>query len=81
MADMKKEKLSTWKSIQKKYPDEWVLLKNPVVDKSQWIKKGIVVAHAKTRRELHYINMALKLHTAACLYTGELVPNNFVLML
>ena len=78
---MKKEKLSTWKAIQKKYPDEWVLIKAPVVDKSLEIKKGVVVAHAKTRDEAHHLSMKSSEQIAACKFTGDLLPKNFVFML
>ena len=69
---MKKEKLSTWKAIQKKYPDEWVLVIEPIADKNNRVKKGILVAHGKDKQEVrkHLRNVEWK--GSACLYTGDL---------
>ena len=63
---MKKEKLSTWKAIQKKYPDEWVLLDDIVMGKSGWPQKGIVMASNKQRKEIWPSHGG-----KACIYTGD----------
>lgn len=63
---MKKEKLSTWKTIQKKYPDEWVLLDDIITDKAMWPQKGIVLAHSKSRGEIWPTQGG-----KGCFYTGD----------
>jgi hypothetical protein len=78
---MKKEKLSTWKEIQKKYPDEWVLITDVVTDKAMQIKKGLVVAHTKTREEAHKLSMNSSYNIDTCRFTGDLLPKNFICML
>ena len=69
---MKKAKLSTWKAIQKKYPDEWVLLIEPVADKNCRVKKGILVAHGKDKEAVRKNLKNVEWTGSACLFTGDL---------
>jgi hypothetical protein len=40
--------------ISSSYPDEWVLLANPVIGENEEILKAIVLYHSKDKREVCY---------------------------
>ena len=66
--------------IKSRYPSEWVLLKNPVVDKDLNVRKGEVAAHDKDRDVVDRQAIAMRLEHSAFLYTGE-VPKDAVIIL
>ena len=46
--------------IKKKYPDEWILLGNPEVDRQkQTILSGILLYHSPDKREVCYLGRSL----------------------
>lgn len=48
------------KEIKKMFPDEWVLLGNPIMDKSKVsILSGIPVFHSKDKKEVCYLGRDL----------------------
>jgi hypothetical protein len=58
--------------IKAQYPDEWVLLGNPVIDNTE-VVSGIVLMHGKDKREIAYLGreMVKEYATYALRYTGE----------
>ena len=41
--------------LQQRYPDEWVLLGNPILDENQLaVLSGIPIYHSKDKREVCY---------------------------
>ncbi len=57
--------------IQKKYPDEWVLIIEPETDELLHIRSGIVVMHSPKRREI-YAKLQKYPERRAIYYTGDL---------
>jgi len=47
-------KLIEYTEISTSFPDEWILLGNPVLDENSEIVKGIVLFHSKDKREVCY---------------------------
>ncbi|MDR3329462.1 MAG: hypothetical protein LBS63_05080 [Prevotellaceae bacterium] len=63
--------------IKKRYPNEWVLLGNPVVDKSRLdIFSGIPLYHSASKKEVCYQGkpFATGYDTIKMVYTGEFQP-------
>jgi hypothetical protein len=67
---------SSLEAIQKKYPNEWVLLASPKRDGLQ-IKGGIVLAHHADKREmaLQGRNLIADYESITHIYTGK-IPKN-----
>lgn len=60
--------------IKKTYPDEWVLLGNPVMTTSELeVESGIPLYHSKDKKEVCYIgrDKAAPYQTITLIYTGE----------
>jgi hypothetical protein len=67
------EKL-TWEEIRKRYDGEWVKLVDYVWEEDQpYPAEGVVLVHARTRREFN--ELALRHPTADCarLFVGDVV--------
>jgi hypothetical protein len=66
----------TIEEIKQKYPNEWVLLGNPVIDNTK-VLSGIPIYHAKDKREIAYqgINWRENFSGATIVYTGEFAKN------
>jgi hypothetical protein len=66
----------TIEEIKQKYPNEWVLLENPVIDNTK-VLSGIPIYHAKDKREIAYqgINWRENFSGATIVYTGEFAKN------
>jgi hypothetical protein len=48
---------TTVSDIRRLYPDEWVLLGNPVIDrKNQQIVSGVLLYHSPDKKEVCYLN-------------------------
>lgn len=73
---MTNEKLSL-SEIRKRFPDEWVLIGDPVMDDNHLdVLSGVPVYHSKDKRELCYLGRS---HTSSfskitLLFTGDLPP-------
>lgn len=60
------------RQIEARYPSQWILLKDPVVDKHLRVLKGEVVCHSKDRDEVDRQAIELRLKHSAFLYTGKM---------
>ena len=58
--------------INKRFPDEWVLIGDPETDESLEIRSGKVLFHARDRDEMYEKALELRPTRFATLYTGEL---------
>ena len=73
----------TISQIKEKYPDQWVLIGNPVLDQSfvgsvlSKLQAGVVLLGSKDRKELGVKAMEARkgFENVACVFTGE-VPRN-----
>jgi hypothetical protein len=70
--------------IRSTYPDQWVLVGNPVMGKPNQVgsvisklQSGIVLYHSRDKREIAYQAKTLTqdVERFACIFTGE-VPKN-----
>jgi len=62
--------------IKQLYPDEWVLLGNPVIENTQVIS-GIVIYHAKDKRDIatQKINWKAQFNGATTIHAGQFPKN------
>lgn len=68
--------------IKRTYPDEWVLLGNPVWDDTDLrVLSGILLYHSKDKREVCYLGREKTgpYQTITLMYTGEQRKNTRVL--
>ena len=66
----------TIEKIKQLYPDEWVLLGNPVIRNTE-VLAGIPIYHAKDKRDIasERINWREQFDGATTIYTGEFPKN------
>ncbi|MSP62779.1 MAG: hypothetical protein EXR72_21095 [Myxococcales bacterium] len=68
-------RLLTWEQVRKAYPDEWVVLGDLDLDSGPRILCGVVLGHAKTRREAHETTQEATLGKLSCTrWTGKRDP-------
>ncbi len=63
--------------IETRYPNEWVLVGNPVMDESKIdVLSGIPVFHSKDKKEVCYIgrDKTANFDTITLIYTGTFKP-------
>ena len=66
----KKDEYMSWDTIQKLYPDRFVLLENPVFDPRPHLKEAILLYKHKSRKKVIEKELELKPHYSALVYTG-----------
>ena len=66
----KEERYTAWETIQKEYPDRFVLLKNPVYNPRPHLKEAILLYKHKSRKKVIEKELELKPHYSTILYTG-----------
>jgi hypothetical protein len=68
------------KEMYKRYPSEWILIGNPVSDKSLNPLRGELLFHSKDRDEMYRAALRIRPGHFATLYTGTPAPDmEFVL--
>jgi hypothetical protein len=67
--ETKHEKYTSWETIQKMYPDRFVLLESPVFERAQ-IKEAIFLYKHRNRMKVIEKELELKPHHSALVYTG-----------
>jgi hypothetical protein len=65
----------TWEEIERRYPDEWVLLDELQPDGGSEVTGGRIVFHSRERDETDQQALSLKLPEFAVLFTGEPDPD------
>ncbi len=63
--------------IKKNFPDEWVLVGNPILDESKIdVLSGIPIYHSKDKKEVCYIgrDKTSSYEKITLIYTGTLKP-------
>lgn len=71
------KKIQTIIEIKKLFPDEWVLVGNPVLDESKIdVQAGIPIYHSKDKREVCYIgrDKTSGFDKIALVFTGTFKP-------
>jgi hypothetical protein len=66
----------TFEEIKLQYPEEWVLLGNPVIEHTK-VLSGIPITHAKDKREIaeKKVDWRLNFEGATMVFTGEFPKN------
>lgn len=62
--------------IKQMYPDEWVLIGNPIMDEPELnVLSGIPIWHSKDKKELYYLgrNKTEDFNSITVVYTGKIV--------
>ena len=67
---MKTKKYTSWETIQKMYPDCFVLLENPVFEPRPHLKEAILLYKHKSRKKVIEKSLELKPPYSTLLYTG-----------
>ena len=67
---MKTKEYTSWETIQKMYPDRFVLLENPVFAPRPHLKEAILLYKHKSRKKVIEKELELKPRYSALLYTG-----------
>lgn len=65
------------KEIKTRYPDEWVLLGNPIMDETKIeVLSGIPLFHSKDKKEVCYIgrDKTANFEKITLIYTGNFKP-------
>jgi hypothetical protein len=68
------DELLTVSEIKSRYPGEWVLVENPVTDKSQEVLSGKVCYHSRDRDDFDRKALALRPRHTAVIYVGDILP-------
>ena len=76
--------IQTIAEIKKQYPDQWVLIGNPILDDEETLGaivdklvQGVVLLASTDRREIGYKGQEARKNyeSVACIYTGK-IPQN-----
>ena len=65
-----KPRHATWETIQKEYPDRFVLLENPVFNPTPYLKEAVLLYKHKSRKKVFEKELELKPHYSTIVYTG-----------
>jgi len=65
-----KPRHTSWETIQKEYPDSFVLLENPVYNPRPHLKEAILLYKHKSRRKVIDKELELKPQYSTIKYTG-----------
>ena len=65
-----KPKVTSWETIQKEYPDRFVLLENPVYNPRPHLKEAILLYKHKSRKKVINKELELKPQYSTIKYTG-----------
>jgi len=68
--ETRQEKYTSWETIQKEYPDRFVLLENPIFDPRPHLKEAILRYKHKSRKKVIEKEIELKPHYSTIVYTG-----------
>jgi len=68
--EAKQERYTSWETIQKEYPDRFVLLENPVYNPRPHLKEAILLYKHKNRKKVFDKSIELKPHYSTIVYTG-----------
>ena len=66
---MKTKEYTSWETIQKLYPDRFVLIENPVFECGR-VKEGIFLYKHKNRKKVSEKSRELRPHHSTVKYTG-----------
>jgi len=66
----KNKEYTPWETIQRQYPDRFVLLENPVYERDVHLKEAILLYKHKSRKKVIEKELELKPHYSALEYTG-----------
>jgi hypothetical protein len=72
------ERLLDIDDIKKRYPDEWVLIGNPIMDNSKIdVLSGIPIYHSKDKKEVCYIgrDKTSAFDKITLIFTGTFKPS------
>jgi len=66
----KQERYTSWETIQKEYPDRFVLLENPVYAPRPYLKEAILLYKHKDQMKVIKKKLELKPYYSTIVYTG-----------
>jgi len=62
----------SFSEIKKRFDSEWVLVRDPEIDKQFNVRQGIILWHSKDRDEVYRKAREIHPNHSAILYTGKL---------
>jgi hypothetical protein len=66
--------------IKSRYNAEWVLVKDPIVDKDMRVLRGEVVCNSKDRSDIHRRAIELGLKHTAFIFTGQIAKDVVIIL-
>lgn len=64
--------LLNFSEIKRKYHDQWVLIVDPIYDRTNRIKRGRVLFHSEDREKIDKVMLETKSNSIAIRYLGTL---------
>jgi len=68
--EARQDKYTSWETIQKEYPDRFVLLENPVYNPRPHLKEAMLLYKHKDQMKVIKKALELKPHYSTIVYTG-----------
>jgi len=83
--ETEQSRYTSWETIQKQYPDRFVLLENPVYNPRPHLKEAILRYKHKSQMKVIEKKLELKPHYSTIVYTGgfrgDKVENEYTFVL
>jgi hypothetical protein len=68
------DEILTREEIEKRYPNEWVMIEDPDLDEQNEVVRGRVIAHSPDRLTAYQALFKSKAKRCASLFTGPVAP-------
>ena len=68
------DEILTREEIEKRYPNEWVMIEDPEVDEHNEVLGGKVIAHSPDRLAAYQVLLKSKARRCASLFAGPPIP-------
>jgi len=75
------DEILTREEIEKRYPNEWVMIEDPEVDEHNEVVQGKVIAHSPDRLTAYQVLSKSKDRSCASLFTGPPAPEGVEIIL
>ena len=75
------DEILTREEMEKRYPNEWVMIEDPEVDEHNAVLRGKVISHHPDRLTAYRAVFESNAPSFASLFTGPVVPEGMELLL
>ncbi|HKB06618.1 MAG TPA: hypothetical protein VKD90_30760 [Gemmataceae bacterium] len=74
-------KVMTRAEMDAQFPDEWILVTDPVLGPDLFVRSGVVAAHSKDRAEVERAALETPSRHIAVWFNGDPIPPGFKVLL